>query len=173
MVLRVLDKIVFAVLFIIALQVPILADHYRQYLNGYYDALHDEVTDSSVLAKQHGFSSVNAMLDSLMTNEDAVVRDNATSKATRFAQITTLEESIRTLQHGHYFEKLVYMASPYQYVTLKRVLNNYSPSIPLTPSSIIFSFVTAILLNILLWTPHFCYRQLTKKTQIPKRYIIK
>ena len=54
MIVRALDKVVFAVVFIITLQVPILADHYRQYLNGYYDALR-EVSSSSALAKQHGF----------------------------------------------------------------------------------------------------------------------
>lgn len=159
MIIRVLDKVVFAALFIITLQVPILADHYRQYLSGYYDALRDEVTNSTELAKQHGFSSVDAMLKSLQQNSEAVVRDNATQKAQRFAQITAIEQSIRKLEHGHYFEQLVFMATPSQYHTLSRVFDNYKPSIPLTPSSIVFSLVTAIILNLLLWTPHFCYCQ--------------
>ena len=149
MVVRVLDKVVFAVLFIITLQVPILADHYRQYLNGYYDALRDEVASSSELAKQHGFSSVEAMLDSLQKNSEPVVRENASMKASRFAQITTLEQGMRKLEHGHYFEQLVFMASPSQYGTLNRVLDNFRPSVPLTPSSIVFSLVTAIFLNLL------------------------
>ncbi|MBT3136592.1 DUF2937 family protein [Alteromonas sp. ALT199] len=173
MVVRVLDKVVFAVLFIITLQVPILADHYRQYLNGYYDALRDEVSSSSELAKQHGFSSVEAMLDSLQQNSEPVVRENASMKASRFAQITTLEQGMRKLEHGHYFEKLVFMASPTQYGTLNRVLDNFSPSVPLTPSSIVFSLVTAILLNLLIWTPHFCYCQVKKVKDKPKRYSYK
>jgi len=103
MITRVLDKVVFAVLFIITLQVPILADHYRQYLNGYYDAIRDEVTLSSELAKQHGFSSVEAMLDSLQQNDEALVRDNASQKAQRFSMIDSLEQGMRTLEYGHYF----------------------------------------------------------------------
>ena len=173
MVVRVLDKVVFAVLFIITLQVPILADHYRQYLSGYYDALRDEVSSSSELAKQHGFSSVEAMLDSLQKNSEPVVRENASMKASRFAQIATLEQGMRKLEHGHYFEKLVFMASPSQYGTLNRVLDNFSPSVPLTPSSIVFSLVTAILLNLLIWTPHFCYCQVKKIKDKPKRYSYK
>ena len=170
MIVRVLDKVVFAVLFIIALQVPILADHYRQYLNGYYDALRDEITSSSEVAKQHGFASVDAMLESLKQNNESVVRENANSKAKRFAQINTLEVGMRKLEHGHYFEKLVFMASPSQYGTLNRVMDNFSPSIPLSPSSIVFSLVTAILLNLLIWTPHFCYCQIKKSKQKPPRY---
>lgn len=173
MIVRVLDKVLFAVLFIITLQVPILADHYRQYLSGYYDALRDEVTSSTELAKQHGFSSVEAMLESLQQNNEAVVRENATLKAERFAQINIIEQGMRKLEHGHYFEKLVFMATPSQYDTLDRVLDNFRPSVPLTPSPIIFSLVTAILLNLLIWTPHFCYCQVKKVRSKPKRFSYK
>jgi hypothetical protein len=173
MIVRVLDKVLFAVLFIITLQVPILADHYRQYLSGYYDALRDEVTSSTELAKQHGFSSVEAMLESLQQNNEAVVRENATLKAERFAQINVIEQGMRKLEHGHYFEKLVFMATPSQYDTLDRVLDNFSPSVPLTPSSIVFSLVTAILLNLLIWAPHFCYCQVKKARSKPKRFSYK
>lgn len=160
---RVIDKVVFAVLFILTLQVPILADHYRQYLSGYYDALRDEVSSSSMLAKQHGFSSVEAMLNSLQTNSEALVREDAQLKATRFAQIEVIEQGMRKLEHGHYFEKLMFMATPSQYDTLQRVLKNFRPSVPLTPSSVIFSLISAILLNLLIWTPHFCYCQVKKQ----------
>ena len=173
MIVRVLDKVLFAALFIITLQVPILADHYRQYLSGYYDALRDEVTSSTELAKQHGFSSVEAMLESLQQNNEAVVRENATLKAERFAQINIIEQGMRKLEHGHYFEKLVFMATPSQYDTLDRVLDNFRPSVPLTPSSIIFSLVTAILLNLLIWTPHFCYCQVKKVRSKPERFSYK
>ena len=173
MITRILDKVVFAVLFIITLQVPILADHYRQYLNGYYDAIRDEVTLSSELAKQHGFSSVEAMLDSLQQNDEALVRDNASHKAQRFSMIESLEQGMRTLGYGHYFEKLTYMASPDQFTTLKKVVANFRPSIPLTPASVIFSLVTAILLNLLIWTPHFCYCQAKKLTRTSKPFSYK
>ncbi|WP_420935526.1 DUF2937 family protein [Alteromonas sp. A081] len=173
MIMRVLDKVVFAVLFIIALQVPILADHYRQYLNGYYEAIRDEVTLSSELAKQHGFSSVKAMLDSLQQNDEALVRDNASQKAQRFSMIDSLEQGMRTLEYGHYFEKLAYIASPEQFSTLKKVVDKFRPSIPLTPTSIIFSLVTAILLNLLIWTPHFCYCQAKKLKKTSKTFSYK
>ena len=48
-------------------------------------------------------------------------------KATRFLDSPTLEQGMRKLEHGHYFEKLVFMASPSQYGTLKRVLDNFVP----------------------------------------------
>ena len=70
MLVRVFDKLIFAILFILALQVPILADHYRQYLSGYYDATREEVTALSTLAKKHGYPSANAMLEALKQNPE-------------------------------------------------------------------------------------------------------
>ena len=84
MFIRVVDKIVFATLFVAALQVPILADHYRQYLSGYYDATREEVSAMSALATQHGYASVGAMLNALRQNSEAVVRADAEDrKSTR------------------------------------------------------------------------------------------
>ena len=55
---RVIDKLLFAALFIAALQVPILADHYRQYLAGYFDATREQVAELEVLARQFNYPSV-------------------------------------------------------------------------------------------------------------------
>ncbi|WP_438498981.1 DUF2937 family protein [Alteromonas australica] len=162
MLVRVFDKLIFAILFILALQVPILADHYRQYLSGYYDATREEVTALSTLAKKHGYPSANAMLEALKQNPEAVVREDAQRKAVMFSKLTDIEDGIRILAHGHYFEKLWYMATPSKTPTLGKVLTNYSPSIPLSPSSLAFSLVTAILLNLLFWSPYFCYCQVKK-----------
>lgn len=159
MFIRVFDKVVFATLFVAALQVPILAEHYRQYLSGYYDATREEVSAMSALAERHGYSSVGAMLSALKQNSEAVVRADAERKSALFTKLSHIEQGIKTLEHGHYYEKAWYMATPSNASTLQKVLGNFSPSVPLTPSSIIFSFITALLINLLLWSPYLCYCQ--------------
>ena len=167
MFIRIFDKVVFATLFVAALQVPILADHYRQYLSGYYDATREEVSAMSALAERHGYSSVGAMLSALKQNSEAVVRADAERKSALFTKLSHIEQGIKTLEHGHYYEKAWYMATPSNASTLQKVLGNFSPSVPLTPSSI-FSFITALLINLLLWSPYLCYclvRHLKHKPQ--------
>jgi len=165
---RIFDKFVFAILFVAALQIPILANHYRQYLNGYYDATREEVSAMSALAEQHGYPSVNAMVQALKQNPEAVVRADAERKSTLFTKLDELAHGIRILEYGHYYEKVWYMLTPSRTTTLERVLDNFRPSIPLTPSAIIFSFITALLANFLLWSPYLCYcqiRHVRHKTQ--------
>lgn len=165
---RIFDKIVFATLFVAALQVPILADHYRQYLSGYYDATLDEVSAMSVLAEKHGYASVGAMISALKQNTQAIVREDAVRKELMFTTLKEIEHGIRILEYGHYYEKAWYIFSPTHTQTLGRVLTNFSPSVPLTPMAILFSFLTALLLNLLLWSPYFCYCKVKHMSRKPK-----
>ncbi|NDV90933.1 DUF2937 family protein [Alteromonas sp. 345S023] len=170
MIVRLFDKFVFALLFIAALQVPILADHYRQYLTGYYDATRDEVNAIAAMAQRHGYVSASALLESLAQNSEPVVREDAKRKAAMFEELIDIEAGIRTLTYGHYFEKLGYMFTPTRTDTLARVVTNFKPAIPLTPASLAFSLLTAILVNVFLWSPYFCYcgiRKLRRRQHHP------
>lgn len=167
---RIVDKLLFAALFLLALQIPILSDHYLQYLSGYYDATRAETQATIELANTHGYASVNDMINDLKTNDAPVVRDDALRKEAAFATLLRVEEGIRTLEHGHYFEKVYYLLTPAHFETLSRVIDNFKPSIPLSPSAVVFSLLLALIANMLLWTPHFCYCHLRKKASRPYAY---
>ena len=81
-ILRLIDKIVFAALLILMLQVPIVTDHYVQYLNGYVDATQAEVDHYQQLADTYGYTDINSMLTALQANQDELVRDDARHKQT-------------------------------------------------------------------------------------------
>lgn len=153
---RVLDKIVFTALFLTALQVPILADHYRQYLSGFFDATEQQVAQYQALADQFGYASVEALIEALSQNPDAVVKEDAANKAQTVSTLDELQSGIHTLAEGHYYEKAWYMLHPDQSATLARVIENFSPSVPLDPMAVLFSLITAIVANILLWAPFWC-----------------
>ncbi len=153
---RVLDKIVFTALFLTALQVPILADHYRQYLSGFFDATEKQVEQYQALADQFGYESVDALIDTLRQNPDPVVKQDAANKAETVSTMDELQTGIQTLSQGHYYEKAWYMFHPEQNATLARVIDNFSPSVPLDPMAVLFSLITAIVLNMILWAPFWC-----------------
>lgn len=150
---RVIDKILFAVLFLIALQVPILADHYRQYLAGFYDATELQVSELRELARVNGYNDVDALIDELKKNPQQIVRQDANNKSAALRRLAVLEDGIETLNSGDYFSQAWYMFSPTQQETLRQVLSNFSPSVPLSAPSIVFSLLTAILLNLIIWSP--------------------
>ncbi len=152
---RVLDKIIFAALLLIAMQVPILADHYRQYLTGYYDATAAQVAEYEALSAKHGYASLDNMIADLESNSSTVVRDDARNKLNTISILKELDEGLVVLRHGHYYEQAWYMLSPAQNATLQRVLDNFHPSIPLSGSAVVFSLISAIIINTILWAPYW------------------
>lgn len=153
MIKRTLDKLLFAALLVVAMQVPILADHYLQYLTGFSDATSEEVSRYQRLANEFGYSSVESMVSELSNSETPVVRADAQNKAASLARLNELKTGINTLSNGHYFEQAWYMFHPTRTDTLERVVSNFSPSVPLSAPAIAYSLITALALNLLLWTP--------------------
>ncbi|MCW8091363.1 DUF2937 family protein [Alteromonas sp. ASW11-130] len=152
---RVLDKILFATLLLVALQVPILADHYRQYLTGYYDATAAQVEEYKALSVRHGYTHLEDMLAELEKSSNPVVRDDTQNKVNTLAMLKELNEGIRVLNRGHYYQQAWYMLSPSQNETLRRVLDNFHPSIPLSPEAVVFSLISAIIINVIMWAPYW------------------
>lgn len=165
---NIMDKIIFAALFIAALQVPVLADHYRQYLTGFYDATAQQVAGYESLARQFGYASVPAMLDDLRTNNSPVVRQDAEQKALTMRRLQDLETALTQLQTGNYFSRAWYMFNPDRFDVLKRVGENFAPSVPLSPPAVIYSVVVAIIANMLLWTPAWCVRGVRRLRRRPQ-----
>lgn len=156
---RVTDKLLFAILLLATLQVPILADHYRQYLSGFYDAQLEQVTAIEQLARDYNYNTVDALLESLAQNSNPVVREDARNKASAIARMREVETGLETLTNGAYYQQAWYMFSPSRKNTLFRVLDNFSPSVPLSPEPVVFSILFAILLNVLVWTPFWMGKQ--------------
>ena len=156
---RVTDKLLFAILLLATLQVPILADHYRQYLSGYYDAQLERVTAIEQLARDYNYNTVDALLENLSKNASPVVREDARNKALAIARLREVETGLETLNHGAYYQQAWYMFSPSRKNTLSRVLDNFSPSVPLSPEPVVYSILFAILLNMLVWSPFWVGKQ--------------
>lgn len=160
---RIVDKIVFATLFVIALQVPILADHYRQYLSGYFDAVQSEVDGLSTLARNNGYASVQSMIQDLSQNEAQLVREDAVLKQQTLDRYERTQVGLAALNTSNYFKQAWYMFQPTQYKTLNRVLENFHPSVPLQPMAIGASFIVALLLNLFIISPIWLTRKVRQK----------
>ena len=162
-ILRLIDKIVFAALLILMLQVPIVTDHYVQYLNGYVDATQAEVDHYQQLADTYGYTNINAMLTALQTNQDPLVRDDAQHKQIVMQAHNEAQQALANLRTSNYFEQAWYFAQPAQYQRLSQMLNLYQPSLPLKPQAIGSALVTSLSLYLLLWLPLAWLRQRRKK----------
>lgn len=152
-IINIFDKIVFGALLLLFFQVPILSDHYLQYVSGYYDAVSKQVEGFKANAAQHQYTDVYAMINDLSTNENSVVRTDAEQKMQTMQEYEELGLTIATLKSGNIYQRAWFMFNPVRWETFKKVYENFKPGIPLSGSDIGFSILTALILSICIMWP--------------------
>ncbi|WP_100643970.1 DUF2937 family protein [Alteromonas facilis] len=150
-----LSKLLFACILLLLLQVPILAAHYVQYLSGYIAANQSQIEKWETLSSDHAVENIEALIERLLSNSDAVVRQDAENKKDLILETKTMRDDMAYLSSANYPQQLIFMLSPDRVGRLKDVLQQFKPGIPLTIQDIIWSTGIAVLLNALLM---FVYR---------------
>ncbi|WP_066014975.1 DUF2937 family protein [Endozoicomonas atrinae] len=153
MIVNLLDKLLFGGLLLIALQVPVLSDHYVQYLSGYYEATKLQLEGFRSTAARHGYPDEFAMISDLLQNPSPIIKDDARQKQQTLQEYDEQAQSLATLINGNYFERAWFISSPKQWKTLERVLVNFKPGIPLSFNDLGYSVLIALLLSALLTLP--------------------
>ncbi len=153
MVFRLIDKLLFGAMLLLALQLTQLADHYQQFLAGSLDATQWQVDGYQATATQHGYASVQAMIDHHLTNSDPSVKTDAQQKIATLEFLDTIHFGLSIFQTGNLMEQAVYMFAPSRFETLKKVLENFVPGIPLSVSGWVFGVTAGLLLNLLIVMP--------------------
>lgn len=169
-IINIFDKIIFGALLILFFQVPILSDHYLQYVSGYYDATSKQVEGFKENAAKHEYSDVYAMINDLLVNENSVVRTDAEQKMQTMHEYEELTLTIATLKSGNIYQRAWFIFNPTRFDTLKKVYENFKPGIPLSINDIGFSILTALVLSILvMWQ----FRLLASRKPRIKRDLVK
>ncbi|WP_419572002.1 DUF2937 family protein [Rheinheimera sp.] len=164
MIKRLLDKLVFGAALLLSLQLPLLAEHYHQYLAGFYQATQLQVDGYSATAKAHQFADLDAMIAQHLQNPEPSVRDDARQKQATVDLLQELQAGIYTFEQGYLPEKLWFMLQPKRLPQLQAVVKNFTPGIPLTGEALLFAVLCALLLNLLLMWPFYAFgRQKTIK----------
>lgn len=135
------------------LQVPMISDHYLQYVSGYYESTKLQVNGFEANARRHEYSDVYAMISDLLNNSSAVVRVDAEQKLQTMKDFADLKSAMIILSSGNMFEKLVFILNPSRSSALGKVLDNFRPGIPLSVSVLAYSVLSALLLNFILISP--------------------
>ncbi len=150
---KLLDKLIFAAALLVALQLPLLVDHYHQYLSGWHKATQWQVDAYQATAKEHGFADVQAMISKHLHNAEPSVRADAEQKQRTVDLLAELSRGLTTFEQGYLPEKMFFMLHPRRIHLLKDVVQNFKPGIPLHATGLAFAVLFALLLNVLLILP--------------------
>ncbi|WP_299196183.1 DUF2937 family protein [uncultured Amphritea sp.] len=150
---RLLDKLVFGVALLLALQIPQLADHYQQYLSGWYESTRWQVEGYEATARQFGYPNIRAMIEQHQRNSEPSVRADAQQKLATLDLYNELQQGMAVFANGNLLTKSVYMFNPARYHYLEDTLDNFKPGIPLTVEGLAFGVIMGLLLNIIITQP--------------------
>ena len=150
---KLLDKLVFAAALLVALQMPLLVEHYHQYLSGWYKATQWQVDGYEATAKNHQFADAQAMIEDHLKNAEPSVRADAEQKLATVDLLADLSGGMNTFTRGNLLEKMLFMLHPDRIHVLKEVVQNFKVGIPLSASGLAFGVVFALLLNFLIMLP--------------------
>lgn len=159
----IVDKLFFGVILLSLMQLPLLADHYLQYLQGYADAVEIEVLHYQKLANQYGYPNVEALIDAHKNSSLPSVKADAEHKSQKITELAQLKQGVALLTQGNLAKKVLYILSPNRSDTLLSVTQNFKPGIPLTPRYLLFCTLLALLLNIVGASPARITRHLRSK----------
>lgn len=149
MITGIFDKLIFGVLCLGLMQLPLIADHYLQYLQGYTDAVSQEVRQYQALATQYNYPSVQALITEHQQSAIPSVKADAMYKQQRLAELVTLEQGLAVFKTGHLGQKIAYMVAPQHAEILRAVLPNFKPGIPLSPYYVLLCIGLALSFNVL------------------------
>lgn len=163
------DKLIFGTVLLALMQFPLLADHYLQYLQGYFDAVKKEVARDQALAAEYNYPNVQALIEAHKTSHLPSVKADAESKSQRIQELAQLQHGITLLSNGHLTQKIIYMLKPSQSQTLIAVTQNFKPGIPLSPQYLLICTFIALGLNLLGAMPIKAARRLKQKQKQPNK----
>ncbi|MEH6470840.1 MAG: DUF2937 family protein [Halopseudomonas sp.] len=166
--LKMLDKLVFAAALLLALQIPQLADHYQQFLSGYYQSLRVQVEGYQANAARHQYADVYAMVDDHLRNNTASVRTDAQQKLDTLNDFEATQTAMQLFQQGNLLEKSLYMFAPNRLPALEKTLTNFVPGIPLSGDGILFGVIVGSVINAMLSLPVYLFVRRRKNSHAKK-----
>jgi hypothetical protein len=153
MILRFLDKLLFGIALIAALQIPQLADHFQQYLSGLHTSTQWQVNGYETTATNYSYKNAKAMIEHHLQNDVPSVRMDAQQKLATMQQLEKLQSGITIFNTGNLLEKTMYMFNPRNYSYLSETLANFKMGIPLSVEGFTFGLLVGIFINLLIGLP--------------------
>lgn len=150
---RLIDKLIFGVALVFALQVPQLADHYQQFLTGLYESTKWQVDGYEANARLHKYPDIGEMIEHHLKNDVPSVRTDAEQKLATIELYEELKNGITIFDDGNLLDKAIYMFNPVRYEYLKKALSNFKLGIPLTISGLTFGVIVGLALNYIVTLP--------------------
>ncbi len=143
-----LDRILFAVNFILAMQVPAFIVQYRQRLAGHLDEARYQLSNYQHIADQHYQSDLLVLIKRYQANSDAGIRASGNLVVDLLDRIASLTQQVEHLLYSDYLTMIYYFLVDIDLAIAKATLVDYQLSMPLEVNAISTGLIAAIVLSL-------------------------
>lgn len=155
MLLAIIDRLLFAAGFALAMQLPQFVDSYTQRYGGYHQALVDSMAEYQRNADAHYGGNIDGLISDLHAAPAAGIQeigDKLTRDRTRERE---MQAGLAILEHGTLVQKLWYLSQHADRELVRATWMAYTPGLPLSFDALLCGLLGAIVLsglfNLLRW----------------------
>ncbi|QBY05839.1 DUF2937 family protein [Thalassotalea sp. HSM 43] len=147
---RLIDKLVFAIAGVTAMQLPALMQQYQQRLSGHLSEAQYQLGKYQQIADEHYQGNIASLIEQYRNNTDPGINAAGDLVYQLVDRISVFSTKLQHLQTGDYIQQVYYFVSEIEHSIFTATLQDFQPSIPLESSAIATGVIGAVLISSLL-----------------------
>lgn len=155
MLLAIIDRLLSAAGFALAMQLPQFVDSYTQRYGGYHQALVDSMAEYQRNADAHYGGNIDGLIADLHATPAVGIREIGDKLARDRAREREMQAGLAILEHGTLVQKLWYLSQHADRELVRATWMAYTPGLPLSFDALLCGLLGAIVLsglfNLLRW----------------------
>jgi len=157
-ILGLLDRVLFAIGFLLFLQLPNYVDHYTQRMGGYHAADRATLAEYQQVANENHAGELLALIAAFEASDDAtVVRTGENLRQLR-RRVAEMNRGLIILEGGTFLRKLAYLSINLRADIAFGTARAYVPGLPFTLAAAVCGLIGGILATLLFNVPRGCRR---------------
>ena len=148
-IIRIFDKCVFTLTFIIGVQLPEFMQQYIQRLSGHLNEASFQLQQFQYIANSQYQGSLLALIEKYQANSDRAIQQTGDLISNLLQRTQYLELQLSQLQQGEYLERLLYFIREVDLELAKATLEQFQLAIPLEPNALVTGLCFALAISLL------------------------
>ncbi len=144
-----LDRLLFACIFISAVQLPEFIQQYSQRLAGHLDEAKYQLIKFQDIANIHYQGNLMNLISQYQTNTDPAINATGQMVVELIDRIALLSNQVQHLFHSDYLSKVYYFFSHFDADIANATLRDYQLSIPLEQNALLTGALVAVIVSLI------------------------
>lgn len=149
-ILRFIDRLIFAAGVLLFLQLPNFTDQYTQRFGGYYESEKQTLNEYRGLADKYFEGNMDLMIESFSDqNNNGAIREAGEMLSQKADRINDLKNGLEILENGNLLERVAYILFHFDNSLFFGTVNAYTPGMPFTTSALVSGLIGGLIFTLI------------------------